>query len=516
MRSLSISAADTVYRCSEHLELRRHSVEYPEFEEFSFALRAFERSLGEASEHEYWKEFLWPLRVYGFRLLAAPLPSGHTTIYDPDTVTALRKYLADCGRIYPELTQPAHRLLELKVSLAEADSSPLLDAVWELALEAWEDGRTVALLVKNQRLAAASETVLSKDPDLRNMKVAVPAQMRGGECYGRIIAAGSDRWFPEHVFSAPRAREIYLLHYSWINNNSGVEPLFRGSAAAVRSWSVEGVSEIMDSRRHLPAEELVPVFDWSEALAKAQRNGPEGAAAEAVGARLSLLEGGWAVFLEAEDSATVQAIDLEEEKALQLKRVPVRGLEPGMFIILRTEGGGDYIVPLADRILGEAAANLRDLQKEWKTRLRRAVNFHGLSGVAGQLRRYGSTKATEQNVRNWMSPRNIKTSLYEDFAAIMRLTQLEDSADKYWNAMRVILRAHMKAGFRIRKLLLEEVLESDPEELEKYGRKDFNLTEAAGAALTAFRLEEISKETVMVSPSRIGEPFELEGSLWQR
>ena len=512
---MSLETSNAVYLCSERAELELRSVQYPEFERFSFALRAFQRSLGEAYGDDYWREFLWPLRSYGFRLLAAPLPSGHPAAYAPDTVPALRRHLAACDLIYPDLAGPARRLLDLMDSLVQAGEGPLLDAVWELACEAAEERKTVALLVRDQRLAAASQAVFASEPDLGFVEVIVPAQLRGEDCYGQIIAAGSDNLFPEHVFSSPRAPAVCLIHYHWISSGSEIEPLLRGSAGAVRTWAANRSTSGPAHKDDLPAEEFVPVFDWERAMARARRGGPAGLASEQVGARLSLLEGGWAVFLDAGDGATVQAVDLEEERALQLKRVSVNRIEQGMFVILRTEGGGDYVVPLADRILGEAAGRMRELQEDWKERLRQAVHSRGLSPAAAQLRRYGAQKASEQNVRNWMSARNIKPALREDFGAIMRLVGLEERAEEYWRAMETITQAHMKAGYHIRKLLLRAVLAADPGELEKNGRKDFNLVEAVGAVLTAFRVEDISREAVMVLPSRIGVPFKLGGHLWR-
>jgi hypothetical protein len=183
---LSIETSNAVYLCSERVELMRRSVGYPDFERFSFALRAFQRSLGVAYDDDYWRDFLRPLRSYGFRLLAAPLPSGHPAVYEPDTAPALRRHLATCDLIYPELAAPARCLLDLLDSLVRAGESPLLDAVWELYCEAAEEGKNVALLVRDQRLAVASESVIANEPDLSGIKVTVPAQMRGEDCYGRI------------------------------------------------------------------------------------------------------------------------------------------------------------------------------------------------------------------------------------------------------------------------------------------------------------------------------------------
>ena len=49
-------------------------------------------------------------------------------------------------------------------------------------------------------------------------------------------------------------------------------------------------------------------------------------------------------------------IDTSEFGHVQVRRTPVDELEPGMYLLLRTAGGGDYIAPLADRLMGQRAA----------------------------------------------------------------------------------------------------------------------------------------------------------------
>lgn len=516
MKRLALPDVDYVYSCSERARFQRRSVAFAEFKRFSFALRSFERSLGEASDDEYWRDFVRPLRSYGFRLLAAPLPSGHPAALSGAGPEVWRERVAKCEYVYPDLAVPARAVADLAEALVQTNSSPLLDTIWELVCEAKDRGESAAVTVKDRRLASATGAVFEGDPDLREAAVLVPAQLRDERCYDMLLAVGSDSWFPEHVFGAPRAHNVCLVHYGWISASFSLKPRLLGSSTARKVPASVEVSERCAPDEIMSAEELEPVFDWNAALAQMRRTAASGPASELVGARLILLEGRWAAFLEADEGATIQAIDLEEEQSLRLKRAPVRDVEPGMYVILRTGGGGDYIVPLADRILAEKAERLRELQRDWKKRLREAVNLWGLAAAAAQLRRLGSRLANEQNLRNWMSPRTIRPHFYEDFQADMQLIGLGGRAKEYWEAMETISRAHRKAGFRIRKLLLEEVMRTDSQDLEGRGRKDFNLDEATGSVLTAFRVEEISDEVVMVSPGRIGEPFELEGDLLWR
>ena len=91
-----------------------------------------------------------------------------------------------------------------------------------------------------------------------------------------------------------------------------------------------------------------------------------------------------------------------------------------MFLLLKTSGGGDYIVPLANRILGSEADKLRASQKGWKDRLRKLKNNNGTDWVINELRSLGCSIASPTNLRNWMSYRGIKTSQFSHFQAIMK------------------------------------------------------------------------------------------------
>ena len=108
--------------------------------------------------------------------------------------------------------------------------------------------------------------------------------------------------------------------------------------------------------------------------------------------------------------------------------------------------GGDYIVPVADRVMGRAAKHARERQRYWKDKLRAVVSREGLLATSVLLLDHGSQVANEQNVRNWMSYRNIRTQDKRDFIAIMRATGLEAETEQLWQEMGRIHRAHMRAG----------------------------------------------------------------------
>ncbi len=254
---------------------------------------------------------------------------------------------------------------------------------------------------------------------------------------------------------------------------------------------------------------------WRAIALPEQHRPPAAATFDDVAAWAVLLEDDWVVYLEADDGATTLVIDLAGERGDRVRRVPVGDLEPGLFVLLRTEGGRDYIVDMANHILGEKAAAARASQFAWKERLRQVARARGLAGLRQALRSSGSPRASEANVRRWMSNRSISTDDERDFAAIMRITGLAERTGEFRETMRAIEHAHLRAGQVIRHLLLRQVRAADLRALERRGRMDFELPDVDGGRLTAFRITGIAPETVAVPASRIAHPFTLEATPWR-
>jgi hypothetical protein len=154
------------------------------------------------------------------------------------------------------------------------------------------------------------------------------------------------------------------------------------------------------------------------------------------------------------------------------------------------------------------------MQEHWKGLLRRAVSTKGLLAVSIELLDYESRRANETNVRNWMSSRSIRPQDDEDFRAIMRLIGLEGKEQEYQDAAEQIESAHKKAGFYIREQLLTQVEKANLKELHKRGFLDFELPEADGGSLTAFRIEHISPEIFSIPISRTGHPASIKDLPW--
>lgn len=521
MIDISLSDVSEIYDCSNRVKITYHPVEQNDLEVFCLALKNLKHLLNEATEDNDCREFLYPLRRYQFELCAAPLAFNTTSASDYINLTNLQKQLARITVIYPDLFSPASKLLSQLDTLSKSPFNPLLS----LCLSIYESNqqKKIALLLKESRLIPPVEELMSQINLLNTVEVIVASQLRSLVCYDKVIIIGSPYWFPQYVFTAPRTSEIDIVHYRWIRSKWKEEPVFIGSVncsqSPIKSETKNTLAEVkastdskMIADQLEPKDVLLPTIDWSHISNKINPLLFIDSDREVIEAKLFLIEGNTsAIFLEREAKTFV--IDLQEELNSKVQRIPVADIEPNMFILLRTSGGGDYIIPVANRILKKSGKNvekIRNLQQEWKGRLKLAVKRQGLHSVSQSLVKQGSKIAkNELNIRNWMSELSIKPRNDKDFESILKFVGLEDRCNDFYEAAYLLDTAHRSAGKHIRKLLLQEVCKADLTQLEQLGSMEFELEQADGGSMTAFRVVNIAPEIYNVPVSKTAHIFEI-------
>jgi hypothetical protein len=185
---------------------------------------------------------------------------------------------------------------------------------------------------------------------------------------------------------------------------------------------------------------------------------------------------------------------------------------------VRTSGGGDFIAPLADRILGNFSSKRREQQAEWKNQLAATASQRfGSVGrrelaakVASELSLQGRSEIRPANVHYWMSAKCISPRKAEDFAAIMNFSGLQDRTEELWAAMNEIDRAHKRAGFLIRRMLLQKIAQASLVPLERDGEMVFDLGDQDGGTLSAFQITGIQDVEFEVAVDRIGVLLDME------
>ena len=444
------------------------------------------------------------LNRFQYGVTAAPIASHHPSIIDAQSLDDLSRLQWRIALSYSAYAELSRQALDACLSVHQADISPLFGYLSQEQLFPRE--HRSALLVRDRRFVDATCDAIQGIDWLAEADVKTPGELRKLRPLDDLVIIGPRHRFPPHVITAPRASTLHFIRYSYIRDAWRDEHAFTAPIVVPqRRATHEAINRSEIDSDWMPEADAVETIQRLASATDADEW-------DTVDAQIALLADEHFVFLESgPGSSTMQIIDPDNDRS-PITRLEARELQPGMFLLLRTDGSGDYVVAVADQLLGQRAGPLRHKQRYWKDLLRTEVRRRDLLTVAVRLLELGSVCADEQNVRNWMSHRTIGTQAREDFDAVMNVVGLQPEAEDYWQSIREIRRAHQKAGNRIRRLLLERVRDTDLEALEDTGIMEFHLGDAEGGTLTAFRIEKVLAETVQVPPHRIGHPFATQGS----
>lgn len=507
--SPSFAAVHAVYECSRACHAEYHPVDHHLFERFWRVCCAFERTAGPAATEDIVRPLFRASRAR-FGAAATPLSFDQLVFFRgvEDPATVVDKVRA----AYPGMAREAQELAGLVGELSASVASPLFERLEALGYERGIEAATI--VVRAPKLLESCRDRFNSSPILSSWDVIAPDALREAREYGRLFFIGPTGWFPDYVFAAPRAAELHVISYAWLLRSWSRRREFIGALGA----SEEAIGDRPQTLDVEPIEQW-PQPDWAEITRRGLDLAEPGTLndQDEAEARLFLLGCELAVFLDVSDGSTSLVIDPDSDDAARVLRVLSDEIEPGTFLLLRTEGGGDYIPPLADKLLGEQARAYRAMQAEWKRRLRDAVAASRevdvssrLIDVSVQLLDLGAQRADENNLRYWMSARSICTRDRRDFRAILTLVGLDSEFDRYWGVMRQILAAHHRAGRRIRRKLVERVREVPTAALVGAQRIEFALPDEEGGRLTAFLVERGAPGRAMIPRAREGRVFERE------
>ncbi len=509
MNDVSFATADALYRYAYSGKVVYHSVDHPLFHEFWLTSCELDAALRVAGNDELLRQLQRVSRIR-FEFAAAPLPFNH-----PALLRRLSEVTGDAlyrkvSLVYPSLAPIVSRFLNLLRELTSCETAPLLDCLRGLV---GLDGSATVVTREAKYVEAACSVI---HESLGHCEVIDVAELRTACLFERLFIIGSLLWFPDHVFSAPRAPEVHVIAYQWLSRRWQPQQAFLESTAVSEEHASPDIPQVRSEDREL---DNWPELDWREISRQALQNSPEAgkSSQDFVETRLFSLSDGLAVFLDVSNRSTSLVIDPEADGDARVRRVPSDEIEIGTFLLRRTEGGGDYILPLADQILGERARPHRAMQRHWKERLREIIAGSSqhesslrLMDVSLRLIDLGATRADEGNLRYWISSRSISPRDKKDFQAILQLTGLKAQSGEYWTVMRQILAAHYEAGRRIRRGLIQRVRSMDLRQFERHGRIDIVLPDQEGGKLTAFLVEGRAPERSPVPASREGRIFKRE------
>ena len=499
------------YEVSSRAIATRETVTSPIVGRFAGQVRRMSRAIDGFEDDDLWGAFIRRCRRTLRDLSTTPLPPAAPVFELQLAVTYLDAIAELARRSYPQDVVARADITIAALDDARSDrANPLGDLIQEILITG--DLSASGVVVKTRHLEAVRSWLATAAQGARLLTEGEVMGVRGLET---LIVVGPSYWFPSHLLSAPRADAICFVHFDFLQDRDLETRLFAGGHRSPRTRiraltttnSIEGDDQI-------EALSLMPTVNWG-ALAKASGARHRGMNdVDLVPANLYLLAEGYSVFLEASDGPTIDVvIDLEPGGHPKLRSERTRLIEPGSYIVLRSEGGsGDYIPGIADARLGTRASWLRAIQALWKSVLRLQVQERGFARIERDLRLLG---VRSPNLRYRLWRHSLRSRDPNDFRILMEYIGLGDRAAEIWTAMEDLFDAHLHAGQDVRKLLENAVLGADSEQLIRTGRVDVRLTEMDAGTLSVLRVEGRSPETAAVDEDELRVMIQVEADLWQ-
>jgi hypothetical protein len=518
-----------LYTSPDQVQRLRHQIDHPVLRQVHRDIR----HLGFLVELEQREDTCGPLlrrlRRFSFLSASTPLPFDHALLWPPQAAELLAEAISLYPRRYPNFSEV---VLRIRASLDTLQAEPT-NPLWAWLTthvsrhthqEFWlRRSSDHTLILADTRVVRAVEALV--EAQQLNLRVSTPLAFQGERLVSRQTFLGSSRWFPEWCFTAPRSRQIDLVQYHWVWDD-GEYP----AAFPFNQRSVPGTSFVTASAPELasstapqgmeePAEEPIalhlPTLDWQRLLAHERLEpGDDEEARDAVPARLYALQGYVGVWLACEEDETVLGLHLDPDEPgkHRVERLKVQELEPGDYVLLRTEGAGDLLDTLAGQLLGSEGTRARQIHQEWKKVVRQQV-FRCVTyeKAVRRLRDFGAVKASVGNLRHWEKDDNLRPQRDEDFHALVAFCGMEARTEEITQAAERLRFAQQSAGHRISQMIRTAIAVTDLTPLEREGRQVFTLPiTVGGGTFTAFSVVAISEQEAWITPSRLNRPISLE------
>lgn len=363
MNAHLISKTNEVFNCIQNMTLKYHNIDNPELRAYSTYLRKFLSSLAESGKDDYWREKKWELRRIIFLLCAAPLEKDYLIREVTRITQLLEDDIASCRKLYPNHFENFSNLITIAKALISSEIDVIKTEVESIFRDSSE---STAILIKDTKLIPIVEKNI-KDQGSLKVEIESISSLKSEYCYDNLIIIGpaNPRWYPDFVFSSPKAKTIHVIKYRWMKGTwrpSNVFPNSLKNKKLPKFVNEDDEQTAVDGE--LDPEFFLPPLDFSRIIRNAEQEFVEDDdEIEYIDAIIIYLENEQIVFLDFDDQASVYIVNIDDETT-PIKKARVRDLEQGVFLLLRTTRGGDYIIPLADRIMGGFAENARSIQKK--------------------------------------------------------------------------------------------------------------------------------------------------------
>ena len=426
-----------------------------------------------------------------FRFINSFLP--YNLIIDTNTENELIKRCFEIKRSYPHIYNNFVSDIALSIkNLMAINENSMLNSLSEY-INGFSNSYTKIAIVTKKGIKQEEKLLVEKQikfPIMINYYT-YNGFKKVPECFDVVIYIGTPDYFGEYAKNTFKGNYIAFFSYNIFINHFKPKFIFEvlNNGKNIISTIYNDVhinnnntnNDPPQSKIQLEEEDISPNIAEKLVCESVDNQNIQ----EMVDACVIYLENGRYIFVSPHSKIRVFSPDLGSKL---VKQVNFKDLEEDDYIIIRNERDSKLIAEVADQlILKSKATKYRELQSKWKSRLRYYVNRHGYRKVSNVLRKkYNIKSATIASIRNWCNEESICPKELPKLLEALKFDQKE--INRIYKSMKIIQKAHIKAGKIISQKLIKELTGNFVNELFEKGYYKFTSSEFDGAS---FNIEKI-------------------------
>lgn len=496
---MTLSDVNDLHACSALVAAEgceSHVVDWPEVAELARTIRAFKETVEVHNLQTYCDSLLIQIESFHAHVARSPFSPEACFSFQPDLSAEIARVSDRSPNFDPGAKAAFDRMRESLSTVASIKTSAIAQMTRGLLDNSRNStavvvvpnppGRALLEELRSIEIRRAAEAMGVTAPDSQ-VKLLMPGELRDARCVDRLMIFGplwKLRWKKlEFLVRSPLAPSIQIIRCKHENIGSEVVSLL-DDESLLRVNGVENAPLDLISDIQLIGDE------WGQRLHRAKTAYETSNQTDDEQQVISVpvkYAGGKAEFLPAEHRVVV--LRIHDRRCMEVEKILPGNLLEGDYVFRATGGTDSDITPaFADQLLGQRAAELRQIQLSWKTALRKKISATGRGNTIGLLRQAGCAALTYTNVRNWQNPRNIAPEdLEHSLMAILKVVGMDSQYTKIARASRQLRKAHQIAGRRLHQLVYRRLKREDLTELCISGRQEVRDSEH-GPAKTAFRV----------------------------
>ena len=305
---MTVSLVDTYYRAARKARIHQMTVRRENLQALASSARSFCRR---TRDSELWGTYNRMLKRVIWDLLNTPLPASHPVLGVQAVSGRLDRELAVLQEVATHTASGnAISIVGQLRTLAEDGTDPLGGRCRSVLRR--EGTSRAVVLVRSRRFREPVEEHF--DAKGCPLPVVVPAQLPALDVQETMMIVGQAMYYDYSVLNAPRAENLWVIRYQGLRDIE--EPV--GLLPTLGSRQERNEPGTRRSRAVVPSDDfLMPTIDWDALRARAaaswEGSGPSGSqtpySVDSQLARLYILAGGYAVYLESERSSRVLSLD---------------------------------------------------------------------------------------------------------------------------------------------------------------------------------------------------------------